>query len=84
MPRNPLRIGAPALTLKPPQHFHVQGFVYQALEDDGKTFTWSSAFDLIANDLELAASRARALAKRPKSHVSSFRQCSEAQHLEGI
>jgi len=73
----------PSLVLKAPQHYHVTVMAYRELAADGQTFQWSTAFELVANDVELAASRARALAREPKSHVGSVRQCSDPQHLEG-
>lgn len=72
-----------SLVLKAPQHYHVTVFAYRAEAVDG-SFQWSTQFDLVANDVELAASRARALAKEPLSHVREVRQCSDPQHLEGI
>jgi hypothetical protein len=79
-----LQLAPPDLVLKSPQHYHVQVITYESVEPDGKTFAWSTQFDLVANDIELASSRARALAGRPLSHVTSVRQCSESQHLEGV
>lgn len=72
------------LVLKAPQHYHVRITTYERLAEDGRTFEWATVQDLVANDVELAASRARALVKRPHSHIQEIRQCADAAHLEGF
>lgn len=77
-------IGEGEQVLARPQHWHVGVVVYQDSKEDGATLTWSTHFELTSNDIEAAESKARRLARRPMSHLTSVRQCSDPQHWEGI
>lgn len=71
--------GAHVLPSGGKKHYHVSGICYEGLHRNGMTFTWSSSFDLVGNDVMAVAERARQIAHRSRVHVSGFRVCAE-QH----
>lgn len=71
------------LVLKRPQHYHVDVITYESANSEG-VFQWSTAHQLIANDVELAIDRAKRLGKKAKAHVRNVSQCADPSHLEGL
>lgn len=68
------------LVTRLPQHFHVTLITYRSVDEHGQ-FQWSTTFDLVANDVELAKSRALGISKEEHVHVRSVRQCHESEHV---
>lgn len=66
----------PSLVLKPPRHYHVCLTTYHGVDKDGK-FTFATNFDLIANDVALAKSRAMRLSRRLNVHLNELHECAE-------
>jgi len=71
------------LVLKAPQHYHVRVITYKEVNTDG-VFQWSTEYNLIANDQELAVSRAKALSGKENYHIGSVLQCSDKDHVKGL
>lgn len=71
------------LVLRAPQHFHVVVFNYRSALESGQ-MAWSTRFELVANDLQLAVSRAKKMGSEPNVHIGDVRQCADPAHLEGL
>jgi hypothetical protein len=71
------------LVLRSPQHYHVRVITYKEVTPEGN-FQWSTEYNLVANDQELAVSRAKELSGKANSHIASVVQCSDKEHLKGL